>query len=69
MLQADTFELVCQVNGKVRARVSAPSGSDAAELERLAREAPVIRSYLDGHDVVKVVTVPDKLVNFVVKPR
>jgi leucyl-tRNA synthetase len=69
MLQADTFELVCQVNGKVRARVSAPSGSDAAELERLAREAPVIQSYLDGHDVVKVVTVPDKLVNFVVKPR
>jgi leucyl-tRNA synthetase len=69
MLQADTFELVCQVNGKVRARVSAPSGSDAAELERLAREAPVIQSYLDGHNVAKVVTVPDKLVNFVVKPR
>jgi leucyl-tRNA synthetase len=69
MLQADTFELVCQVNGKVRARVSAPSGSDGAELERLAREAPAVRTYLDGHDVVKVVTVPDKLVNFVVRPR
>jgi leucyl-tRNA synthetase len=69
MLQADTFELVCQVNGKVRARVSAPSGSDAAELERLAREAPVVQSYLDGHEVVQVVTVPDKLVNFVVRPR
>jgi leucyl-tRNA synthetase len=68
MLQADTFELVCQVNGKVRARVSAPSGSDGAELERLAREAPAVRAYLDGHDVVKVVTVPDKLVNFVVRP-
>ena len=36
MLQADTFELVCQVNGKVRDRVPAPHGAPRDELERLA---------------------------------
>ena len=35
MLQADTFELVCQVNGKVRDRVTAPTGAPREELERL----------------------------------
>ena len=36
MLVADTFELVCQVNGKVRDRVTAPTGASREELERLA---------------------------------
>ena len=35
MLQTDTFELVCQVNGKVRDRVAAPTGAARDELERL----------------------------------
>ena len=39
MLQADTFELVCQVNGKVRDRVSAPSGAPREELEQLCLAA------------------------------
>jgi leucyl-tRNA synthetase len=67
MLQADTFELVCQINGKVRDRVQAPTGSAREELERLCMGAPGIRSHLDGHEVVKVVVVPDKLVNVVVR--
>ena len=40
MLVADTFELVCQVNGKVRDRVAAPSGAAREELEQLALAAP-----------------------------
>ena len=39
MLQAETFELVCQVNGKVRDRVSAPTGASRDELERLCLDA------------------------------
>jgi leucyl-tRNA synthetase len=66
MLLAETFELVCQVNGKVRDRVTAPSGAEREELERLCLDARGIRSHLDGHEVKKVVVVPDKLVNFVV---
>ncbi len=67
MLQADVFELVCQVDGKVRDRVNAPTGASREELERLALEARGVRAYLDGHEVAKVVVVPDKLVNIVLR--
>jgi leucyl-tRNA synthetase len=67
MLQADTFELVLQVNGKLRDRVTAPTGASREELERLALESRGVRARLDGHEVVKVVVVPDKLVNVVVR--
>jgi leucyl-tRNA synthetase len=67
MLVADTFELVCQVNGKVRDRVRAPTGAPREELERLALASHGVQAHLNGHDVVKVVVVPDKLVNVVVR--
>src|SRR5215217_4192632 len=43
-LERDTYELVCQVNGKVRDRVQAPSGAERDELERLCLAAPRVRS-------------------------
>ncbi|HEV3128839.1 MAG TPA: leucine--tRNA ligase, partial [Solirubrobacteraceae bacterium] len=67
MLQVDTFELVCQVNGKVRDRVSAPSGAPREELEQLCLAARGVQTHIDGHEVAKVVVVPDKLVNVVVR--
>jgi leucyl-tRNA synthetase len=67
LLESDTFTLVCQVNGKVRDRVQAPTGAPREELERLAREAPNVRAHLDGHDVVKAIVVPGKLVNLVLR--
>ncbi len=67
MLVADTFELVCQVNGKVRDRVLAPSGAPRDELERLALGTRGVQARVDGHEVVKVIVVPDKLVNIVVR--
>jgi len=66
-LESDTFELVCQVNGKVRDRVEAPSGASRDELLALCRAAPRMAQYLDGHDVVKEIVVPGKLVNLVVR--
>jgi leucyl-tRNA synthetase len=67
MLIADTFELVCQVNGKVRDRVRAATGSSREELERLALDAAGVRAHIDGGQVAKVIVVPDKLVNIVVR--
>jgi leucyl-tRNA synthetase len=67
MLRTDTFELVCQVNGKVRDRVTAPTGAPQEELEKLALESPGVQRHVDGHEVVKVIAVPDKLVNVVVR--
>jgi leucyl-tRNA synthetase len=67
MLVADTFELVCQVNGKVRDRVTARTGAAREELERLCLDTRGMQNHLDGHEIAKVVVVPDKLVNVVVR--
>jgi leucyl-tRNA synthetase len=66
MLERDTVELVVQVNGKLRDRVQAPASASRDELEALAR-TPRIESHVNGKDVVKVIVVPGKLVNFVVR--
>jgi leucyl-tRNA synthetase len=67
MLVTPTFMLVCQVNGKVRDRVEAPTGAAREELEKLALAARGVQAHLNGHEVTRVVVVPDKLVNIVVE--
>jgi leucyl-tRNA synthetase len=67
MLAADTFELVCQVNGKVRDRVHAPTGAPREELERLCLDTRGVQAHVDGHRIDRVIVVPDKLVNVVVR--
>ena len=67
LLERDTFELVCQVNGKVRDRVEAPSSASEEELLALCRQAPKVQAHLDGKETVKEVVVPGKLVNVVVR--
>jgi leucyl-tRNA synthetase len=66
-LERERVAIVVQVNGKVRDRFEAAPGSAREELEAAARELPNASAHLDGRDVVKVVVVPDKLVNFVVR--
>ena len=60
-------EVVIQVNGKVRSRCFVPFGAARDEVERIAHADERVRPYLDGKSVVKVVYVPDKLINIVVK--
>jgi leucyl-tRNA synthetase len=67
LLERETFQLVCQVNGKVRDRVQAPASATEEELKELARSAPNVRAHLDGKQVVKEIVVPGKLVNLVVR--
>ena len=67
LLVRDEVEVALQVNGKLRDRMPAPAGADQGELEQLARERPRVQAHLDGKDVVRVVVVPAKLVNFVVR--
>jgi leucyl-tRNA synthetase len=64
-LEDETFELVVQVLGKVRARTRAPRDADEATLRRLAGEA--VSDNLAGREIVKAVVVPGRLVNFVVR--
>src|SRR3954467_9804427 len=67
LLERDVVEIVVQVNGKVRDRVQAAAGASREELEALARERPNVLAHIDGRQIVKVVVVPSKLVNFVVR--
>ena len=67
LLERDVVEVVVQVNGKLRDRIEAPADASREQLEALARERPNAPAHLDGHEVVKVVVVPGRLVNFVVR--
>ena len=67
LLESDTFTLVIQVNGKLRARVEAAVDAPEQELLELARGADAVRRQLDGKEVVKEIVVPGKLVNLVVR--
>jgi leucyl-tRNA synthetase len=67
MLERDTVEVVLQVNGKLRARIQVPADASREALEAMARDQERIQAHIDGHEVVKVIVVPAKLVNFVVR--
>jgi leucyl-tRNA synthetase len=65
-LEHDTFELVCQVNGRVRDRVQASAQASRDDLLELARSQPNVMAHVDGHEVIKEIVVPGKLVNIVI---
>ena len=65
LLEADSYELVCQVNGKLRDRVQAPAQAGEEELKALALAAPNVVAHLEGREPKKVIVVPGKLVNIV----
>jgi leucyl-tRNA synthetase len=67
LLEHDSFELVLQINGKVRDRVQAPTSASREELLELARRSDKVRAQLDGREVVKEIIVPGRLVNIVVR--
>jgi len=67
LLEVESFELVCQVNGKVRDRVEASVDASEDELKELALAQPNIKSHLEGKTLIKEIVVPGKLVNLVVK--
>jgi len=62
-----SFNLVIQVNGKVRDMVSAQIGISKDDAEKLALESEKAKKFIDGKEIVKVIVVPNKLVNVVVK--
>jgi len=65
-LVRDTIELVVQVNGKLRGKISVPAGADKQQIEILARQDENVQRHLDGKDIRKVIVVPGRLVNIVV---
>jgi leucyl-tRNA synthetase len=66
LLERETFELVVQVNGKVRDRFDVDAGLSEEELVARAKASPRVQAHIDGAQVRKTIVVPRKLVNLVV---
>ena len=63
----NNFNLVLQINGKVRDMIPAQIGISKDDAEKLAFSSEKVQKFIDGKEVVKVIVVPNKLVNIVVK--
>lgn len=66
-LNKDSFTMVVQVNGKVRGKITASSSTSNEEMLELAKTIDNVKLFIDNKEIIKVITVPKKLVNIVVK--
>ena len=66
-LVEEEVEIVLQINGKVRGRMTLPRGLDRSAVEKMAMSNERVKDLTAGKKIVKVIAVPDKLVNVVVK--
>lgn len=63
----DTYEMVVQVNGKVRGKITVATDTTKEEMEELAKNIDNVKVHTADKEVLKVIVVPKKLVNIVVK--
>ena len=66
-LMEDTFEMVVQVNGKIRGKIEVATTTSEDEMKKLAKEIPNVQDKLNGKEIIKEIVIPKKLVNIVVK--
>lgn len=62
-----TIEIPVQINGKLRAKLSLPADADKTAMQEAAENDDEVRKHIDGKTIVKVIVVPGRMVNFVVK--
>ncbi len=67
LTKEDTYEMVVQVNGKVRGKIDLPKDTSKEDMLVKAKEIDNVKNYLDGKEIVKEIVVPGKLVNLVVR--
>ncbi len=67
LAQEPEADIVIQVNGKVRGRLGVPFGTSNEEVEKRALADGKVKGAIAGKTVVKVIVIPDKLVNIVIK--
>src|SRR5205085_9820387 len=67
LVKKDELEIPVQVNGKLRSRVIVAPDISEADLRTIALADAKVQSFIDGHQIVKVIVVPQRLVNVVVK--
>jgi leucyl-tRNA synthetase len=67
LIHADEYELIIQVNGKLRGKLVVSEGVSDDEVKSLALATPQIAPFINGKRIVRTVVVPGKLVNIVVR--
>jgi leucyl-tRNA synthetase len=67
LAKKDEIEIPIQINGKLRSRVIVSADASQDEIQALALADEKVQSYTDGNQIVKVIVVPKRLVNVVVK--
>ena len=67
LIKENKINLVIQINGKIRDTISVEVGISNEESEKLAFNSERIKKFIDGKEVLKVIVIPNKLVNVVVK--
>lgn len=67
LAKASSITLVVQINGKVKDRIEVDEGLNQDEMKQVALDSPKIKTLTEGKTVAKVIVVPKKLVNIVVK--
>jgi leucyl-tRNA synthetase len=65
-LVKDSVELVVQVNGKLRGKVSVPASANKQQIEEIAMQDENVQRHLEDRQVKKVIVVPGRLINIVV---
>lgn len=66
-LVSDTITIIAQVNGKLRGRIEVPATISKEEMQEVAMANENVQNFISGKEIVKVIAVPGKLVNIVVK--
>lgn len=63
----DEIEVIVQVNGKLRSKVKIAKDASKEQLEQIAQQDEKVKEFIEGKQIVKIIAVPGKLVNIVVK--
>ena len=63
----DEVQVILQINGKLKDKLMLPNNSEKEVVEETARASERFKEATDGHEVIKVIYVPNKIINFVVK--
>ena len=66
-LVEDEIEIPVQVLGKLRGRITVPTAATPAEMEAAAKANPEVAKFLEGKTIIKVIAVPKRMVNFVIR--
>ena len=65
LMEASSFQLVVQINGKVRGKISLDKGLDQKEIEEAAKSIENIKNNIEGKEIRKVIYIKEKIINFV----